>query len=444
MAGENIELFSQQTGSAVPRSSASAPLADKLRPAKWEDFKGLARLDHNLVAQLKKGKGRPPSLILWGSPGTGKTTLAKLIGKSFDCHFVSFSAVLGGVKDIREIIAQARKSPQLTILFIDEIHRFNKAQQDALLPHVESGVIVLIGATTENPSFSVNAALLSRSRVVQLPDHNTETLEEILERGLGELRLELGAEAKQYLVKAVGGDARSLLNLLEDVDRVFREREGAPSEEEVKKYLERAVAHFYDRTGEEHYNVASAFIKSLRGSDPDAALYWGFRMVESGEDPRFIFRRLIIFASEDVGNADPRALTLAVSASDAYERVGLPEGRIPLAQCITYLATAPKSNRSYMAMNEVLAEIRENPKSNVPIHLRNAPTKLMKEIGYGKEYRYPHDYENAYLPDEQYLPDDLVGKKFYRPALRGYERKIQEWLNALRGVLKRDSNDTSK
>ncbi len=435
---ENMELFE---GRVEPLSgdehiySQDAPLADRLRPREWQDFVGLEYVDANLVRQLQEGTGRPPSLILWGPPGTGKTTLARLIGQSFDCHFVSFSAVLGGVKEVREIIAKARRIPLQTVLFVDEIHRFNKAQQDAFLPHVENGTIVLIGATTENPSFYLNSALLSRARVVPLTDIAEEGLHQILGRALQEMRISLSSDASQFVVSFVGGDARRLLNLIESfVESRSQELGDTPiSREVLEDFLKDAHTNFYDRDGEEHYNMASAFIKSMRGSDPDAALYWAFRMIESGEDPRFILRRMIIFASEDIGNADPKALPLAVSTADAFDKIGLPEGRIPLAQCVTYLACAPKSNRSYEAMYNVIDAIRKHPKASVPLHLRNAPTKLMKEMGYGQGYQYPHHTDEKFVAGEQYLPDVLKGKRFYNISSEGYEQRMVEWMKRRRG-----------
>jgi putative ATPase len=373
-------------------------------------------------------------LIIWGPPGSGKTTLAKLIGAAFDCNFVELSAVLSGVKDVREVVEEAKGAEKATLLFVDEIHRFNKGQQDAFLPHVESGVISLIGATTENPSFYLTGALLSRCRTVVLSPLDSAALSGVLARGEVACNVSLTPQARERMIVASGGDGRRLLNLVEALqDSAARQPQVSAQidDEFVKGFLSQMKLAVYDRDGEEHYNLASAFIKSLRGSDADAALYYGFRMLHGGEDPRFLIRRLVIFASEDIGNADPRALQLAVATLEAFELVGLPEGRIPIAQCITYLATAPKSNRSYVAMHRALAAVAEYPDAPVPLHLRNAETSLMKGLGYGKGYRYPHEEEKGFAQGVRYLPEKVKVDPMYEPSDRGAEKTIKErqaWL----------------
>ncbi|RMD84525.1 MAG: replication-associated recombination protein A, partial [Candidatus Dadabacteria bacterium] len=345
---DNLELFEK-----TPSSDSKRPLYDKIRPASWSEFEGIEGIGDELIEKLKSGKGRPPSLIFWGPPGCGKTTLARLIGKSFRLPFEPFSAVLGGVKEVRAIIAKAKAKKEPTILFVDEIHRFNKAQQDAFLPHIESGTIILMGATTENPSFYLNGALLSRCRVVPMPPLSKNALAKIIERAIKLLGAEIEDKALHKLISYSGGDARRAISTLEAaVEHSDKAAQKVITEEVIDKSLGSGKdTIYYDRAGDEHYSMASAFIKSMRASDPDAALYWGFRMIEGGEDPRFLIRRMIIFASEDIGNADPKAIQLAVAVGEAFDRVGMPEGRIPIAQCITYLSCAPKSNRSYLAMN---------------------------------------------------------------------------------------------
>jgi putative ATPase len=408
-----------------------APLAERMRPTRLEDFVGQEHLTgEGRFLRRAIQQGLVPSLILWGPPGTGKTTLAHLIARATGTAFESLSAVLSGVKDIRETVARAqerwRLNRQRTLLFIDEIHRFNKAQQDALLPHVEKGTVTLIGATTENPSFEVNAALLSRARVVTLRGLEEEELVALLRRAAAEPRglggkVQVDDEALTFIVQASGGDARRALTALEAAAAHGGTRVDKAIAEEALQHK----ALLYDKAGEEHYNVVSAFIKSMRGSDVDAALYWMTRMLEAGEDPVFIFRRMVIFASEDIGNADPRALGVAVDALRAFELMGLPEGTLPLTQAVTYLALAPKSNAVLTAYAAARAAVTEGGAQPVPAHLRNAPTKLMKSLGYGAGYKYPHNFEGNYVP-EDYLPEAIRGRRFYQPTRNGFERELAE------------------
>jgi putative ATPase len=393
------------------------------------------------------------SLIFWGPPGCGKTTLAHVIAAETKSHFIFFSAILSSIKEIREIFREAEgyaARGQRTILFVDEIHRFSKSQQDAFLPSVEKGLVTIIGATTENPSFEVIAPLLSRCRVLTLQQLEPATVRGILEqalsdqeRGLGSLSLTAADDALDFLARQSGGDARIALNTLE-VAAAILQGQGSRGKgqgenqvitlEDIQEALQKK-ALLYDKGGEEHYNVISAFIKSMRASDPDASLYWLARMLEAGEDPIFILRRMMILASEDIGNADPRALQMAVAALQAFQVIGMPEGRIILGQAVTYLATAPKSNASYAGINAALAEVRSSGALPVPLHIRNAPTKLMKESGYGKGYQYAHDYEEGYS-GQPCLPDSLTGRKFYEPKGHGYEKNIIErmaWLRSKSG-----------
>ncbi len=404
------------------------PLADRLRPISWDDFQGLELVNKSLLEQLRSGRGNPPSLILWGPPGCGKTTFAKLVGNSYNCRFVEFSAVLGGVKEVREIVAEAKKSEKRTILFIDEIHRFNRGQQDAFLPHVENGTIILIGATTENPSFYLTGALRSRVKVLTFPSLSEKNLLAIAKNAISALNLQFNDDALELLCSIAGGDARRLLNFIESFNEAHSKiaEHNAITIENVRAFLQDAGTKLYDRTGEEHYNTISAFIKSLRGSDPDAALFYCFWMLDAGEDPRFIIRRMIVFASEDIGNADPRALQVAVATYQAHEIIGMPEAQENIAQCVTYLATAPKSNRSYMAMNAVKASLKKQSKIEIPLYLRNAPTKLMEELGYSKGYEYPHDTPDGFAPSVRYLPESVKDAPFYEPTERGYEKMIGE------------------
>ncbi|QWV95203.1 replication-associated recombination protein A [Geomonas oryzisoli] len=420
-----------------------APLAERMRPRTISEYLGQGHLlgEGKLLRSLIE-TDRVTSLIFWGPPGSGKTTLARIIAGATKSHFIFFSAIMSGIKEIREVVKEAEDilkfQGKRTILFVDEIHRFNKSQQDAFLPYVERGTFTMIGATTENPSFEVIAPLLSRCKVLVLNPLGDDDIRQILvnaltdrERGLGEFELTASEDALSFMAEQAGGDARIALNTLETAARLARDGEitlDLAREATQKKPL------LYDKGGEEHYNVISAFIKSMRGSDPDAALYWLARMLEAGEDPIFILRRMVIFASEDVGNADPRGLQMAVSALEAFRLVGMPEGRIILGQAVTYLATAPKSNASYMGINEALAEVRKSGGLPVPMQIRNAPTKLMKGLGYGKGYLYPHDHQNGIVA-QGYLPEQLSGRRFYTPKESGYEKSIRErmaWIQGLR------------
>ena len=429
--------------SPVPTRDARPPLADRMRPRILAEFVGQEHLlgqGKILRAAIEAGELR--SLILWGPPGCGKTTLAFLLAGQVQAAFVPFSAVTSGIKEIKEVTARAERSRgdgRRTVLFIDEIHRFNKAQQDAFLPHVERGTIVLIGATTENPSFEVIAPLLSRAKVLTLRQLSEEEVVLILrralddrERGLGGLAIEADDAALGFVAGLSAGDARVALNTLEVAAQMAsREPQGS---RRVTLQLAREAAQrrapLYDKAGEEHFNLISALHKSLRGSDPDASLYWLARMLASGEDPLYIARRLVRFASEDIGNADPQALQIAVAAKDAYHFLGSPEGDLALAQAAAYLATAPKSNAIYVAFGEAQQDVESAPLQGVPLHLRNAPTPLMKELGYGIEYQYPHDLPEAFARQD-YLPEGLKGRIYYHPTDRGLEaeigRRLREW-----------------
>lgn len=439
-----MDLFDQQD-----ERDDNRPLADRMRPRSLDEYVGQGHLlgAEGLLRRAVR-EDRIFSVIFWGPPGSGKTTLARIMARETKSHFIGFSAVLSGVKEIRGVVEEAseqwREQRRKTILFVDEIHRFNKAQQDAFLPHVESGLITLIGATTENPSFEVIAPLLSRMRVLTLKPFTEEDLALIVrraladrERGLGRLDLGIDPEALSHIVWSADGDARSALNSLEAASSLA-DKGGETGRRITRTFVEEAIqkkALQYDKSGEEHYNLISALHKSLRGSDPDAALYWLGRMLMAGEEPLYIARRLIRFASEDVGNADPRALTVTIDAMQAFHFLGSPEGELALAQAVVYLATAPKSNSLYAGYGLVRSTIARTGTLPVPLHIRNAPTKLMKELEYGKGYLYAHDFAEAYVPQD-YLPDELRGKgpQFYRPSARGYEKIIGERLEQWRRV----------
>ena len=440
-----MDLFESQS------DPLAVPLAERLRPTSLAEMVGQIELigEGKLLRRLIESD-QLSSVIFWGPPGTGKTTLAQVIAHTSKCNFVFFSAVLQGVKEVREIVARAKDDKKYhgkrTLLFVDEIHRFNKAQQDAFLPYVEKGDIILIGATTENPSFEVNAALLSRSRVFVLEALDQEDIRQLLERALTDAKglrkpvPEIEKEALDFLSEKADGDARVALNALETAAAAAID--GRVDLDIAQEALQKK-ALLYDKGGEEHYNVISAFIKSMRGSDPDGALYWLARMLEAGEDPLFIARRMVIFASEDVGNADPRALQVALAVQQAVHFVGLPEGRINLAHGVTYLATAPKSNASYVGIKMAQAEVKKSGSLPVPKHIRNAPTKLMKDLDYGKGYQYAHDDPNGYLA-QNYLPEELQGEKFYKPVDRGYEKNIRERMEWWQSLKNKDKKNKDK
>ena len=432
MAQSSTSLFQQNK-----IHSGNQPLAERCRPKSLDEVVGHSEIigpDSPLRKQLQSSY--LPSIIFWGPPGVGKTTIAFLLAQEVDFRFESVSAVSSGIKEVKEIIGQARQQAEFygkrTALFIDEIHRFNKAQQDALLQAVEKGTVVLIGATTENPSFEVNAPLLSRCQVLKLETIEAEFMKSILEQAL-----EKDLLLKDYtfevpginaLVHYGGGDARRTLNLLEITFQMApKDSKSIKIDEEMVKAAAAQNPLYYDKKGDYHYDTISAFIKSVRGSDPDAAVYWLAVMLEGGEDPTFIARRLIILAAEDVGNAEPFALSLANAAFDAVKNIGMPEARIVLSQITTYLASLPKSNAAYLAINAAQDEVRKNGARPVPLHLRNAPTKLMKQLNYGNEYKYPHDYEGHFV-DENYLPEELKTEIFYKPSIQGREAKIKEYL----------------
>ena len=450
-----VDLFENERNKAMSRE---APLAARMRPRTFDEYAGQEHIvGPGRVLRLSIEADSMPSIILWGPPGSGKTTLANLIANITQSHFDPVSAVTAGVADLRKVVAEARERRGMygrrTILFVDEIHRFNKAQQDVILPHVEEGAVTLIGATTENPSFEVNAPLLSRCRVFALKALTDDDVATVVrravedeERGIASLQVVLAVDALNHLVGMANGDARVALNALEMAAAATPPNASGSRNvtlETVEDALQQRTLQ-YDKAGDQHYDTISAFIKSVRGSDPDAAVYWLGRMIEAGEDPMFIARRLVILAAEDVGMADPQGLPIAVAAQQAVHLIGLPEGAIPLAEATVYLATAPKSNAAYVALNRAMEDARNTRNEPVPMHLRNAPTRLMRDMGYGQGYRYGHDYDGGFVPMDN-LPESLRDRRYYRPTDRGHERtvaqRLEEWWGERRGEEKQEGGE---
>ncbi|MCG8419536.1 MAG: replication-associated recombination protein A [Proteobacteria bacterium] len=440
-----MDLFSH----SASKRRIGQPLAERMRPQSLEEFVGQQHLlgAGKLLSGILGGR-ELPSLILWGPPGTGKTTLARILATRVGAYFVPLSAVMTGVRNVREKVAEAARRrderAQRTVLFLDEIHRFSRAQQDSLLPHVEAGTVILVGATTENPSFQVNAALLSRARVLRLEPLSRDELAALArralsdsERGLAGCNVEVPGDVLDHLIARSGGDARRLLSCLEVAVAIAPSGSSPPSDEQpvqvtmdiAREALQQNTL-LYDKAGDEHYGVVSAFIKSMRGSDPDAAVYWMTRMLEAGEDPLFVLRRMVIFAAEDIGNADPQALVIATSALAAFRFVGMPEGSLPMTQAVVYLSSAPKSNTALMTYAAARRAVRTHGALPVPLKLRNATTALNQQMGYGRDYKYPHDFDGRYVP-ETYLPDELAGTQFCEPTDSGYEavikKRLTEW-----------------
>jgi putative ATPase len=429
---ESRDLFSTS-------GEVNVPLAERLRPKTVDDMVGQRHLlGEGKPIRVALRAGKPHSMILWGPPGVGKTTLARLMADAFKSEFIAISAVLAGVKEIRDAVERARLTRdqygRSTIMFVDEVHRFNKSQQDAFLPHVESGLLTFIGATTENPSFEVNGALLSRAQVYVLESLGPEDLDQLIARGFEAEKIDATEEARKRIAEFADGDGRRALNLVEQVAQAARVEGRRGADVDFVNGVAQRAGRRFDKGGENYYDQISALHKSVRGSDPDASLYWLVRMLDGGVDPRYLARRMIRMASEDIGLADPRALEVAINAAEVYERLGSPEGELVLAECVIYLAVAAKSNAVYNAYSQARAFIAEDGTRPVPLHIRNAPTKLMKTLGYGKDYRYAHDEDEAYAAGESYFPDGMQRPNWYQPTDRGLEAKIREKLEHLRAL----------